>query len=53
MQIKHWVLVAGLLAGGSMLAACGEEKKADEAAPPAAGETAPATEPAPAEAPAE
>lgn len=53
MQIKHWVLIAGLVAGASMLAACGQEKKADEAAPaaPAAsGEAAPA---AAGEAPAE
>lgn len=46
MQIKHWLLIAGLVAGTSMLAACGEEKKAEEAAPAAAGEAAPAETPA-------
>lgn len=44
MQIKHWFLIASLISGTSLLAACGEEKKAEEAAPAAAGEAAPAAE---------
>lgn len=49
MSIKHWILIAGLATGASLLTACGEEKKAEEAAPAAAGEAAPAAEEKPAE----
>lgn len=40
MQIKNWIVIAGLMVAAPMLVACGEEKKAEEAAP--AGEAAPA-----------
>lgn len=33
MQIKHWIVIAGILVAAPMLAACGEEKKAEETAP--------------------
>ncbi len=44
MQIKKWIVIAGLLVAAPMLVACGEEK-ADETAP-AAEPAAPAGEPA-------
>lgn len=46
MQIKQWIVIAGLMVAAPLLAACGEEKAADEAAPA----TAPAGEAAPADA---
>lgn len=51
MQIKQWIVIAGLMVAAPLLVACGEEKAADEAAP--AADTAAPADAAPAEGEAE
>ncbi len=50
MQIKQWIVIAGLMVAAPLLVACGEEKAADEAAPAAAPTDAAPADAAPADA---
>ncbi|MDO9461341.1 MAG: hypothetical protein Q7N95_14695 [Alphaproteobacteria bacterium] len=42
MQVKQWIVIAGLMVAAPLLVACDDKKAGDEAAPPAADAAAPA-----------
>lgn len=50
MQIKQWIVIAGLMVAAPLLVACGEEKAAEDAAPAAAPADAAPADAAPADA---